>query len=958
MKVAAILLVFALALTAQAAFNDAPQQLVRFQDTQSGAFLSNVNAAPSLEATQDALFLSALYGLGNKINTFQTEQYLQSLRTRDNGYASFAEGSATLEATYNAVISYGYIGQEVPSSNAVVKFVLGLVADDNLFANTAGGRGNIKSTYQAVAVLKALDSVSSLPANVNSGITSALTAALTDASTGKYFAFTGVPAIKSNYYGVFIWDALNDDVVSADEIGQFVVSQQAPNGAFYADLEHTSLSFESSSLAAATLGLLKPHTTSDPLAQVNTYALFDYCRQVSADLTEAAAAHRAVAHTGHFADNFKFIVEYGGVETRGQVILQGTQMRPELVVRSFNGPSHSNLDVSLQYTLAGEAPKTVQMTWDKDVQKYIAFQGIDTSNRIGSITFEYEIVLDVFGVFPPVKFNQNSAKSVGYKINIIPTATHTITGSAINEGETVSAGTEFEFDVKLANKTHSNIKNGDFDVVFSVLDSSYVAIHEEVTSAAGNADVFRFVYSFTESNIPSGDLIFVVAVKDSNGATYSNEAVTYKFTVPMIASDIQISKRQLTLDDDLTVSFVPATYPDMREAVPLSTVNAQSERRKFFLDIATTNGDVVRSPAGVYSNGRYVFDVEIPSSYDSLGAFTLSFRYESATGEEIDLDNYDSENREVFEEPLSFEVTADLDAELLEQPSGSSFHYGNQAVYRFRVKDKLTGSTVGVGTRGGVFLALSHYDEAKGKSYVSTKLPAQRSEDDELVINWLVNPNAVSGKGSLRLVAEGAGGDDIPLLVNGKAFTSEVEIGGDIVENFEVYSTSDFYSSQTAFVVQFDLSCEGTPLRDVKLRALVFYGGEQIHSFPVGVSGDSYVTSWNSVHLKSPSGEYTVQFFREADQQRAAENEENRQKQLRAKQREAELTGEAFNEQKFLASLETVEVEPLFSVSIPHYQVSRGGLPFSSHWLVLVPALLAFLFFDNIKRQYRKGTRQ
>merc|ERR1712130_739734 len=112
-------------------------------------------------------------------------------------------------------------------------------------------------------------------------------------------------------------------------------------------------------------------------------------------------------------------------------------------------------------------------------------------------------------------------------------------------------------------------------------------------------------------------------------------------------------------------------------------------------------------------------------------------------------DNYDSENQEVFEEPLSFQVNADLEAELLEQPSGTSFHYGNEAVYRFRVKDKLTGSTVGMGNRGGVFLALSHYDEAKGKSYVSTKLPAERNEDDDLVINWLVNPNAVSGKGSL-----------------------------------------------------------------------------------------------------------------------------------------------------------------------------------------------------------------
>merc|ERR1712137_310539 len=96
--------------------------------------------------------------------------------------------------------------------------------------------------------------------------------------------------------------------------------------------------------------------------------------------------------------------------------------------------------------------------------------------------------------------------------------------------------------VPSSNKTHSNIKSGDFDVVFSMLNSALM--------------------------LPS------------NGATYSNEAVTYKFTVPMIASDIQISKRQLTLDDDLTVPFVPATYPDMR-AVPPS--RSSTERRKLYL---------------------------------------------------------------------------------------------------------------------------------------------------------------------------------------------------------------------------------------------------------------------------------------------------------------------------------------------------------------------------------------
>merc|ERR1711879_1109639 len=178
-------------------------------------------------------------------------------------------------------------------------------------------------------------------------------------------------------------------------------------------------------------------------------------------------------------------------------------------------------------------------------------------------------------------------------------------------------------------------------------------------------------------------------------------------------------------------------------------------------------------------------------------------------------------------------------------------------------------------------------------------------------------------------------GDSVPLLVGGKEFKTDIDIGGEIKETVQMYSTDDFYSSQTAFIVQFELSCNEVLLRDVKLRAVILYEGKEIGSAPVGVSGDTYLASWNKLHIEAESGTYAVQFYREADH-----------------------TGEAFDEAKFLASLESVEVEPLFSVTIPHRQVSRGGLPFGTEWLIFIPTVAGFFFFDRIKGQYRQGIRK
>lgn len=62
------------------------------------------------------------------------------------------------------------------------------------------------------------------------------------------------------------------------------------------------------------------------------------------------------------------------------------------------------------------------------------------------------------------------------------------------QGETVAVGTEFTFGVALHNQTHKDLHSGDFNVVFSVLDSSLVAIHSESVDAKANAYVHAFFF--------------------------------------------------------------------------------------------------------------------------------------------------------------------------------------------------------------------------------------------------------------------------------------------------------------------------------------------------------------------------------------------------------------------------------------------------------------------------------
>ncbi len=75
----------------------------------------------------------------------------------------------------------------------------------------------------------------------------------------------------------------------------------------------------------------------------------------------------------------------------------------------------------------------------------------------------------------------------------------------------------------------------------------------------------------------------------------------------------------------------------------------------------------------------------VTATLDSIGVNVISFRYETAYGQVIDLDSYNSVYGELFEDPtaLNFTVSAELQmVDVLEKPDHGDFFYGNEIVFK------------------------------------------------------------------------------------------------------------------------------------------------------------------------------------------------------------------------------------------------------------------------------------
>eukprot|EP00003_Mantamonas_plastica_P024255 TRINITY_DN448_c0_g1_i6.p1 TRINITY_DN448_c0_g1~~TRINITY_DN448_c0_g1_i6.p1 ORF type:complete len:555 (+),score=228.24 TRINITY_DN448_c0_g1_i6:3191-4855(+) len=480
-----------------------------------------------------------------------------------------------------------------------------------------------------------------------------------------------------------------------------------------------------------------------------------------------------------------------------------------------------------------------------------------------------------------VAISLEDQKTVGYDIQV--TSEANLARRPIEQGEAIAMGTEFEFNLRLSNHAESDIRSGAFKVLFTVRDSSGVAIHSEQQDRNGNDNEIAFQYTLKDVTIPSGNVDFVFQIASDKGV-HSTSTTSYPISLPMVATKIIFSgfsrseAAEFKLGESVKVTMVPATTADLRNVQPYS--ESTMNDRNFVMDIKTFGGKTLATVPGVASSDEgsamYSFEHKILPNLDMIGANLISFRYLTAAKDSLDLQSYDSFYGELFEDTTTLNFTVDANlviSDITKEPTSVNVVYGTRLDFEFKVKDTLSNLGVNNGESSAVQIGLQH--AIQGNRLFTSLSKAAEARGDGFAASWVIDPNAVRGKGFLAITAKNPDGVDLPLLRQGsnKVVKYEVDIGGNIDVVSQTYSTASQESSKTIFAVEFDLFCNGQKLEDARLFVDVSLNDQvMMTAVPVLVNDTgSYQVTWGMDHKDAPSGDYQLNFYREADRQQALE---------------------------------------------------------------------------------------
>lgn len=575
-------------------------------------------------------------------------------------------------------------------------------------------------------------------------------------------------------------------------------------------------------------------------------------------LATASHAYSALARTVAFQDGFKvtptYVVRDNKYKVVGNRIIQGTLFRPNILFRTTYGQAHSGAVASVEIK-QGEKVVTQPFTYNAQSQVYETQDYYDTTGQFGELVLTFTLTWTVPG-YDEIVFVSTERKSVGFDIAVKAKAVSSV--DEYDPHETVAVGTAFSFDVQLGTVAvpKPQLVSGDFDVIFTVVDSSNVAVHTEKLDARKNDKPISFKFDFETPDLPAGRVTFRFQVKTTAGV-HTTEEVWYNLRVNMVATDIDFEADQVfNFGQNVKISMNPATlYNDNLE------VYDKSSSRRFYADVHSTNGVLLASHPGSFQTSKFVFDFPVTARFDFIGAHVLSFRYQDSFGNDFPLKNFDSEQNELSEEKLSYTVEASLElVDLVDAPEAGSLSYGQEIAFSFAVKDSWTDSFVNRGAGDStVFLALKHKDAA-GNVFTSSKVRAQpeRNAAGQTTFNvkWEVDPNAFKGAAQLVLYATGktpftplltlldADGVEIPLKSEGEAWAVDVTVDGVLKIDDKAYSHA-FDDFDTTFFVAFDLTSQENKLTGAELSAKITFKGQTIAILPVSASPEgSYQVSW------------------------------------------------------------------------------------------------------------------
>lgn len=914
-----------------------------------GGFQAYRDSEATLESTSQALFLSSLFGLRDKINSGQANAFVQSLANPDHGYGNKLGQPSDVESVRNALLSFTHLGTPISNSAGVATFIHSLYdRETKLFAPTVGGTGTIKSTAVAFQVLAILDQLQSKEVTSKFDAIKSHLNTLKKPSKDGYQFFSSITS--DNYYAILVASYVGFDFGDVKPWAQYFLQRQFSQGpyigGFFSDSELQDPVVEDAAHAVNALYTLQRTAAgSDLVDQIATEALIEYANHLPRDLAIASNAYIAISRTSAFRKLFRIVPSYDVLDSRfrlvGNRIIQGTQVKPAVSVRTSYGLAHAGLDVSATITHAATNEKTTRkLTWNAESQVYATDEVYDSADKLGNVTFEFALRWRVADLgSEDLVLNLKDLKAIGYDLSVSAKATHA--GKEVDTGSEIGFGTEFVFDLKLGTvkQPKPTLTSGDFTITFSVRDSSGVAIYESDFNARDNNKPIKFTYTLEVESIPAGDVIFSFAIGNAKGV-HTVSGVVYRLPVRMVASHISFKgftakqAPEYKIGDTVSVQITPASQPDLRTLKTYSPKDSKGKpiERRFFMDVSSSEtGRVLFSLLGkeVVTDGTlsYSFERPVDAAFPAIGTNVVSFHYQSVSGEVFDLLNYDSNTNELFEDNvhLNYTVNAELHVtDIKNGPKDGELVYGNEVKFTFKVKDAITQKYVFAAGDNTVALVLRH--ETQGRApFTSNVQPAVQIFDktknpDHFEITWSVNPNAVKGRGFIQLVAQGSDGKEIQLLEEKtkQVYKVGVTIGGQISVQSRTYSNR-IDEEETVFFVDAQLSSAEKVLNGADLRATVTRDSKPVHidSLPVSFAGGDglYQVSWSMKNDEAVTGQYVVDFYREVDRQHVLST--------------PGASGDS--------------VQPLFTVTLGHTQQRTNILPFKTEFLVL--ALLAVTYF-------------
>jgi len=910
---------------------------------ESGGFIATRDGESNLENTANALFLSSLFGINSRLNTDGVTSFLESLRNSDNGYGNKPSQASDLESVRKAILSYIHVQKTIPNAEEIGNFIHSLYdRDTKLFANVAGATGDLKSTALAFDAFDRLNLLQTPDVvEKQSAIRSNLESMKKTSTDGRVKYFSSITA--DNYYGIEVAYYVGLDLGNVEPWALYFYEQQVTTGylagGFYSDKEQSDVSVDDAFYAISALHLLQKAGDLKLVEKINLNAFIEYLANLPRTVAGAAKGFQALAKTPAFRSVFKLLTAYEPLNPRfrptGHRIIQGSSVKPVLSIKSSFGLVHDNLDVTvvIHHKATGEK-KTEKLTFNPETQTYTAADYFSTVDKLGDTSFDYTVRWEVTELGDDLVLQLSDLKSIGYDLSVVPKVTHA--GKTVEANGVVGVGAEFSFDVKLGTEKQPkpSLTSGDFDLIFTVRDSSGVVIHEKVRDCRKGSGAIKFDYTLDASNIPAGDIKFEFSVSNNKGV-HTSESLNYQFPVTMAATEIRFEgvnseKPTYKIGDTITIATTPASLPDLRtvQHYAITDLNGKSIKRNVYAFIQTVESSTVLfhllgNVSVVDGHARYTFTFPVQDTFASIGEKQITFHYEGANGKLVELQNFDSDANELFDDNtrITYKVDADLHlTEVKNAPQDGNLSYGNEVKFSFKVKDEVSGKYIWAGqSEGTVSLALRHREDGRATPFTSAKSAAELVFDDNtqeptaFQVNWAVNPNAVKGKGQLELIAEGADKKEVPIAKEGSKdpWSVQVEVGGDIDVDENTYSTV-VGDEDAVFVVEVALSCQKKRLSDALLKASVSINGAEVHSFlPVTQGGEQgqYQVSWLQQKNKAPAGEYTIQFYREVDRYR----------------------------------LQPEQLKPLFSVALPFHPDSESALPVKTE--VLVALIIGAAFF-------------